>query len=225
MDPQLAVKLRAKKLGILLRDARLTAGKSLRDCGEAIGVSGSTMGAYEKGERSPSLPELEMLAFYLKVPIDHFWKDQILEAEESILDALQVEHTLIMRNRSIGKILEERRNDANITYKEIEEETGISARRMKKFETGDSSLPVPELELLSNALELPMSTFREHKSSIGQWISAQSGIDEFLSLPVNLQIFVTTPVNRPYLELAEKLSKLSAEKLRSVAEGLLEITI
>jgi transcriptional regulator with XRE-family HTH domain len=225
MDPQLAVKLRAKKLGILLRDARLSAGKSLRDCGEAIGVSGSTMGAYEKGERSPSLPELEMLAFYLKVPIGHFWRDQILETEESILDELQVEHALILRNRSIGSELETTRRAANITYKEIEEKTGISARRMKKFESGDNAMSVPELELLSNALELPMNTFREHDSVVGQWISSQSGIDEFLSLPINLQIFVTTPGNRPYLELAEKLSKLSAEDLRAVAEGLLEITI
>ena len=225
MDPQLAVKLRAKKLGILLRDARLSAGKSLRDCGEAIGVSGSTMGAYEKGERSPSLPELELLAFYLKVPIGHFWRDQILETEESILDELQVEHTLILRNRSIGKVLEATRRAANITYKEIEENTGISARRMKKFESGDNAMAVPELELLTNALKLPMSTFREHESVVGQWLASQSGIDEFLNLPVNLQIFVTTPVNRPYLELAEKLSKLSAEDLRAVAEGLLEITI
>ena len=106
MDPQLAIKLRAKKLGILLRDARLSAGKSLKDCGESIGVSGSTMGAYEKGERSPSLPELEMLSFFLKVPLDHFWQDQILESEESILDELQVEHALILRNRAVGKFLE-----------------------------------------------------------------------------------------------------------------------
>jgi transcriptional regulator with XRE-family HTH domain len=225
MDPQLAVKLRAKKLGILLRDARLSAGKSLRDCGEAIGVSGSTMGAYEKGERSPSLPELEMLAFYLKVPFSHFWKDQILETEESVLDELQVEHAMILRNRSIGKVLEATRHQANMTYKEIEEKTGISPRRMKKFENGDNAISIPELELLTNTLELPMSTFREHESVVGKWISSQAGIDEFLGLPIDLQVFVTTPVNRPYLELAEKLSKLPADSLRAVAEGLLEITI
>jgi transcriptional regulator with XRE-family HTH domain len=225
MDPQLAIKLRAKKLGILLRDARLSAGKSLKDCGEAIGVSGSTMGAYEKGQRSPSLPELEMLSFYLKVPLGHFWQDQILETEESILDELQVEHALILRNRAIGKLLETKRDQMNLTYKEIHEKTGISPRRMKKFEEGDQALPLPELELLTNAIGLPMSAFREYESVVGQWIAAQSGINEFLKLPTNVQIFVTTPVNLPYIQLAEKLSKLSAEDLRNVAEGLLEITI
>lgn len=225
MDPQLAVKLRAKKLGILLRDARLSAGKSLKDCGDAVGVSGSTMGAYEKGERSPSLPELEMLSYYLKIPLDHFWKDQILETDESILDSLQVEHALILRNRAIGDVLANLRKQAGITYKEVDEKTGISPRRMKKYETGDNTMSVPELELLTNALGVSMNAFREHESVVGQWIAAQGGINEFLSLPTKVQVFVTTPVNLPYIELAEKLSKLSAENLRSIAEGLLEITI
>jgi len=225
MDPQLAVKLRAKKLGILIRDARLSAGKSLRDCGDAIGVSGSTMGAYEKGERSPSLPELEMISYYLKIPFDHFWKDQILEADESVLDALQVEHALILRNRSIGNVLAQIRKQAGITYKEVFEKTGISPRRMKKYETGDHTMSVPELELLTNTLGVSMNTFREHESVVGQWIAAQAGINEFLSLPTNVQVFITTPVNLPYIELAEKLSKISADQLRSIAEGLLEITI
>ena len=225
MDPKLAVKLRAKKLGILLRDARLSASKSLRDCGDAIGVSGSTLGAYEKGERSPSLPELEMLSFFLKVPLEHFWTDQILVTEESVLDALQVEHSLILRNRSIGNVLATLRKKESITYKEIFEKTGISPRRMKKYETGDSTMSVPELELLTNALGVSMNAFREYDSFVGQWIAAQAGIDEFLSLPSKVQVFVTTPVNLPYIELAEKLSKISAEQLRSIAEGLLEITI
>ena len=41
----------------------------------------------------------------------------------------------------------------------------------------------------------------------------------------DIQNFVCQPVNRPYLELAMKLSSMSREKLRSVAEGLLDITL
>jgi len=39
-----------------------------------------------------------------------------------------------------------------------------------------------------------------------------------------VRAFISKPVNLPYLELAMRLSDLSAEKLRGVAEGLLEIT-
>jgi hypothetical protein len=41
---------------------------------------------------------------------------------------------------------------------------------------------------------------------------------------LELRQFVAMPVNRPYLELAMKLSNMSRDKLRSVAEDLLDIT-
>jgi hypothetical protein len=43
-------------------------------------------------------------------------------------------------------------------------------------------------------------------------------------LPLEVRQFVATPVNRPYLELAMKLSSMSRDKLRAVAENLLDIT-
>ena len=51
-----------------------------------------------------------------------------------------------------------------------------------------------------------------------------AGREDFLELPLELQEFVCQPVNLPYLELALTLSDLSAKKLRSVAEGILDIT-
>ena len=50
-------------------------------------------------------------------------------------------------------------------------------------------------------------------------------VEQFLDLPEELQAFVCLPVNRPYLELALKLSDMSKDKLRSVAEDLLDITL
>jgi hypothetical protein len=50
-------------------------------------------------------------------------------------------------------------------------------------------------------------------------------VEKFLELPDDLQAFLTQPVNRPYLELAVRLSEMSRDKLRSVAEGLLDITL
>jgi hypothetical protein len=55
-------------------------------------------------------------------------------------------------------------------------------------------------------------------------MAEQKTIQNFLELDPELQAFVSKPVNRPYLELALKLSNMSTEKLRSVAENLLDIT-
>jgi hypothetical protein len=40
-----------------------------------------------------------------------------------------------------------------------------------------------------------------------------------------LQSFVSQPINRPYIELAQRLSEMPTAKLRTIAEGLLEITL
>jgi len=44
-------------------------------------------------------------------------------------------------------------------------------------------------------------------------------------MPLELQEFILKPVNQPYLELAQKLSQMSVDKMRDVAEGLLDITL
>ena len=50
-------------------------------------------------------------------------------------------------------------------------------------------------------------------------------MQDFKEMPPELQAFVAKPINLPYLELAQRLSEMSVDKLRAVAEGLLEITL
>ena len=64
--------IRAKKLGVLIQNARVEIGKSADDCANAIGVSTAEYQTYEQGKKMISLPELEALAYYIDVPVDHF---------------------------------------------------------------------------------------------------------------------------------------------------------
>lgn len=226
MDPKLAITLRTKKLGILIRGTRLAAGKTMKECGQVIGVSSASMSSIELGRRSLSLPELELLANYLNAPLEQFWQDAIISEEDpQITEESHVELALVMRDRSIGKILEDARINARQTYKQIREHTGISPSRMNRYENGEAPIPIPELELLINLLGLTIQQFIDPDTEVGQWIIAQSSVEGFLKLSPETQTFVITPVNQPYIELARKLSTLSADELRAVAEGLLEITI
>ncbi len=225
MDPQMAVTLRTKKLGILIRDARLEAKKSLKECGEAIGSSSSKISSFETGKKSPTLPELELISNFLNVPISRFWKDQIKSTDPSLLEDIHIEHALTLRDRFIANELEKRRLTANASYKDIHEATGITPSKMKKYEEGEKSIPLPDLELLCNYWNIDISTFIDPDSPIGRWVIAHDRIEDFLELPLNIQDFVGKPVNFPYLEIAQRLSEMSTEQLRAIAEGLLEITI
>ena len=225
MSQEMAIKIRTKKLGVLLRDARMAAGKSMKDCGESIGVSGGMISSYERGNRAPSLPELEMLSFFLDIPIEHFWSDEIKSEEQPPTEALNAERLMALRQRIIGAMLRSKREEANLTQKELAAETGITISRIRRYEAGETPVPVPELEALGRTLNYPVRQFTIHSGPVGDWISEQRAIQEFLEMPPELQDFVTKPINRPYVELAQRLSEMSVDKLREVAEGLLEITL
>src|SRR5690606_4931504 len=83
-DPNAVYALRARILGVLIRDARQAAGLSPAACAEQIGVMEDVLLAWEFGRAVPSLPQIELLAAALDVPVSHFWGTQTLaERRES----------------------------------------------------------------------------------------------------------------------------------------------
>ena len=63
----------AEQVGERLRNIRLQKGLSLHDVEERSGkeFKASVLGAYERGERSISVPRLQRLAIFYSVPVDH----------------------------------------------------------------------------------------------------------------------------------------------------------
>jgi transcriptional regulator with XRE-family HTH domain len=226
MDYKQAATLRAKKIGVLLKDARLAAGKSKKETGQVIGVSGGTITSMELGRKAPSLPELELLSYYLEIPIEHFWSDEVKSDDPPPDEELNIESLMSLRQRVIAALVRQGRTDADFTLKDLGKQTGVTASQLGKYENGEKPIPLPDLELIARALGKPMQEFwNRDEGPVSAWITDQRAVQEFLLLPDDLKEFVSMPVNRPYLELAQRMSEMSAEKLRDVAEGLLEISL
>ena len=221
---QAQITLRTKKLGILIRDARLASRRSTKECAEAINVTSGVFKAFEEGRKAPSLPELETLVYFLELPIDHFWSNEALSDDPARIDEFDLPRLTELRHRMIGALLRQERLNASLSMKSVAEQTGISTGRLKRYEMGERPIPLPELEVILKVLGGRIETFFDQGGPIGQWMSQQKAIQQFLELPLELQTFVCQPINKPYLELARKLSDLSTDKLRSVAEDLLDIT-
>lgn len=224
MDTKTQITIRTKKLGVLIRDARLSARRSVQECAEALGLRKSLFRAYEEGLRSPSLPELEALVFYLDLPLDHFWSKAIKSSAASPIKNIDLPKLLAIRQRKIGALLRQERMNASISIRNLAGKTGIASSRIKAYELGESAVPLPELEVLVSTLGGRIESFFDRNGPIGRWMQSEETLQEFLELPLELRQFVAAPVNRPYLELAMKLSSMSRDKLRSVAEDLLDIT-
>lgn len=221
--PEQLIKIRTHKLGVLMLDARTTNRRSVEECAQAMGIPAAQYETYEKGQRAPSLPELELLAYSLDLPLEHFWGSSTLATSGSG-ERKQTERLLKLRHRIVGTYLRLGRTRANLSYRELSQVTSVPEADLKTYELGDQPIPLPQLEVMARALEMRIEEFFDQSGPIGKWRSDLLAMNKFLELPAELQQFVCKPVNRPYIDLAMRLSELQVEKLRSIAEGLLEIT-
>jgi transcriptional regulator with XRE-family HTH domain len=216
--------IRAKKLGVLIRDSREKSGKSLEECAKAMGLSSDELSAVEFGERPLTLPELEIFAFYLDVPLEHFWENKILKPSGS--DRLvEPEEIKQLRQKAIGDLVHEGRMNAALSIENLGQQAGIPSESLQSYEQGEIPIPLPELEILAQVLNNSIGDFEDHQGKVGSWFADKRNVNDFLGLPQELKEFVSKPINRPYLEIAIRLSELKVEKLRALAEGLLEITL
>ena len=223
IDPS-NLKQRSIMIGKLIHGARLKANHSIEDCSQATGVSVDHFNAYENGDQAISLPELEAIAFFLDVPIEHFWARETAALGNNHRVISNLGQLLPLRHRMIGAILRQARLEAGLSLEALATRTEIDIARLEAFELGEEAVPVPELEALSGILQRSIREFQDQYGPVGTWNAQQRAVQNFLVMPLELQMFIGKPINRPYLELAVRLSDMSVEKLRAVAEGLLEIT-
>ena len=133
--------LRARILGVLIRDAREAAELSQAECASRVGVAPEQFEQWELGQAMPSLPQLELLAFTLNLPISHFWGTQTLQrrAEQQHIDA--AEYTTL-RGKLLGGLLRAARERLNLTPEQLGEAAGVSASQILSFELGRQPIPV-----------------------------------------------------------------------------------
>lgn len=222
--PGQMTQIRRRKLAALIVDSRLASRRSAEDCAAALNMQVEEYRAFETGGSSPSLPQLEVLALYLGVPLQHFWGSQSLQQPGTSEPIQQLERTLGLRNRLVGANLRLARTTANRSLEALSELTGIPAGVIEAYETGGQSIPLPELEMLASALNLPMEHFVDKKGPVGKQMAQQAAFQAFNSLSLDQREFISRPVNQPYIQLAIRLSQMDAQKLRAIAESLLEIT-
>jgi len=221
----LAMAIRAKKLAVLIRAARQNAGRSATECAAALGISQEEYERYELGEASPSLPELELLAYYLNTPLDHFYGNRPIDDPKTSERQYQPEQLVRLRQRMVAVMVKKARLEAGVSLESVAEETGLDTNLLEAYEMGEKPIPLPVLEVFAHSFNQPVTDYQDTHGPVGQWIRQQGFVREIIELPTDLQTFVCLPVNRPYIEIAQRISEMPAEKLRALAEGLLEITL
>ncbi len=225
MDFDESYRIRGKMIGVLLRDARNNAGRSLEECARLLRVMPQQVESWEFGDNVPSLPQLEILAYYLDVPVSHFWGAATLDGDrgESRRDA-QTEY-MALRDRMIGALLRQARESQSVTLEELSAVSGIAAETINHYELGEVPLPMHELSVLAGGVKKNMDYFLESSSHIGQLLALREDWKHFADLPEDIRQFAADPLNVGFIEIAIMFRDMPTDKLRRVAESMLEITM
>lgn len=212
---------RAKILGVLIRDARLYAGRSLEDCANLLGITVERFEQVEFGEEVLALQDLEVLAMYLQVPLGHFWGDKTLGYHHRVT----YQDVLKERRRSIGELLKEVREKNGRSVQDLAEEIDTTPDTIRKYESGASPIPLFDLDRMARYLGHSLNYFVDDEHGLLAEHEAAQKIQRHLDeLPEDMRKFVSEPINQSYLEIAMRLSEMDVKSLRTVAENILNIT-
>ncbi|RMG95768.1 MAG: transcriptional regulator [Chloroflexi bacterium] len=212
---------RAQKLGALIRQAREYARRDVSESAQVLGITPETYQKIETGEYPVSLPEIEALALFFKVPMGYFWGTEKLEEEQKV----DYTNFVTLRHRVIGVLLRQLRLQARRSVADVAAELGVAESLINEYEAGLKPIPYLHLEKICAFLEIPVSYFVDDQHGpLGRHEAEQRLRKIFASLPPEMQAFLCNPTNVTYLETAKKLSEMDVQKLRQVAESILDIT-
>lgn len=219
---QNALKIRTKKMGILMMDARRLARQSEDSCAAILNIPVEEYRQYENGDRMASLPQLEVLAYYLDVPLEHFWGTEA--KSEQLQFKLNTSALIPLRQKVIGLTIRQVRQSAGLELNDFARQVELEPETLRRYELGEEAIPLPLLEQILAYLNENISIVADHHGQIGRWYKQQRTVGSVSTYPDDIKEFLAKSVNEPYIDLARKLSEFDADKLRAIAESLLDIT-
>lgn len=225
MEAPQVTSIRNKIIGILVKRARLQAGKSQRECAEFLGCSPFAFSQFEQGRKGLSLPQLEALAYYLDVPPASLWDDQLAQTDGADQEGLPMAQMMLIRRKILAVQFRQCRQASGLTQRDIGGLLGRSANIVSQYERGLRDIPLAELEIVAEHCGKVLADFVDEEtiplSPAQQDRQALTRLDE---LPSEVRDFALNPTNALYLRVAMYLSVLKADDLRQIAETLLDIT-
>ena len=217
--------VKSRIVGVLLQDARHYAARSTQETADLLGISETDYLEFEEGNASPTLPQLEILAYFFNVPIQHLLYGDTLAVERNE-DEIRSRATevIMLRQRVIGVRLQQLREEGGRTVEQVAEESGLPVETVQAVESGQVALPLNELEKLIQATRANLDDLMDGHGPVGTFVQAQREFEQFAELPPEMRDFILRRINRTYLDLAMRLSNMEVGRLRSIAESILEIT-
>jgi len=206
-----------------LRIARESSGKTISDISQLLGISGNRLRQYENGKLIPALPEVESLSYIYRIPLPALFDPRLLSKSIHAPDGDQLRQLLLIRQEIIATRLQLAREKAGKTQGEVAKAASIPLSRLKKYESGEMSIPLPDLIRLAEIVELPLDDLVDKDSPIGLWQTLQENAGRFNQIPEEDRSFVLSDENLSFLALARQLKMVGLDDLAKLSESIRQV--
>lgn len=149
---------------MFLRELRKARGITMKELGDMLGVSESTISLYENGKREPSYELLLKIAEFFNVSVDYLLRGEDkkpVAPKDNERDALVNK----MSEAESKKIFQKKFNrllaEQHITQKEVAAICGASTSTVSTWSKGTNMPRMDKIERLANYFSLPKSYFIE----------------------------------------------------------------
>lgn len=201
----------------LIRKSKLLRKK---DCAKALGVSKETYRRYEDGSKPLSLPELELLGLFLGVtPVSLIDHNQSYEEISKLFQKDIRPHFLILRRKMIGALISASRKSKALSVEDLQQTTQINADNLYAYEKGNTPIPLADLFLICDYLDIPLKALFESNwaAENNQSLPIQES-DLYQVLPNDEK----KPEEDDFMSLLEALQRLSKSDQAEIAKLILE---
>jgi transcriptional regulator with XRE-family HTH domain len=224
MSSEEATLIRNKIIGVLLRQARLRAGKSVEQCARALDRAPTFVSQVERGEQALTLPQIETLAHLLGVPVSRLIDDGHLADTPEATELPPYDQIRLLRRKIIGVMLRQARLESGLSLQELAVRLDETAEHLERVELGQAQIPFVRLQAWAEQLDMSLEQLAPQETAPPSERPPEEDTYLLSHLEPDVRDFVLQPSNIPYLQIAARLSQMPADTLRQVASGLLEIT-
>jgi transcriptional regulator with XRE-family HTH domain len=202
----------------LVRIARESSGRRTKDLAEFLGISSAAIAAIESGEKEPTLPQLEAIAFFLRTPVHTLLG--ITAPQRLTTPPANFDEILRLRGYIIGARIKQARLKRCESLAQCANTIGVTAATLQMWEIGRRQPGIVELETLLAHFELTWDDMLDLGiGPLGELQMLQIQQTQFEALPADVRAFVCDPGSQAVLQLAVRLRSLSTEELRTIADA------
>lgn len=214
-----------EKIAERVKRIRKLKNRSLHDCAKLLDISKERYHQFEEGEGVLSLPEIELLAIFLDVPIPSLFEPSDRELEKlQLLSADRKPNYTNIRNKMIQTKLNLEMDNQDISVESLNQDTGIPLETLNSYQDTGARIPFDHLTMICDHLDISIKSLLLEQKEGNQEESMHDHLEQSQWQPEYHENENNDLVEEDtrYQEIFRAIKSMSVKNQAEIAKVLLE---